>query len=106
MTQAPAHYLELPDFYQSKRDHFCDLLSESRFAFEPAKGTFFQILDYSAITDEDDVAYARRLTEEIGVASIPISVFCEEPLPGKKLRFCFAKDDTTLATAAEKLCQL
>lgn len=106
MTQSPGHYLELPPFYQAKRDHFCDLVTESRFEFEPAKGTFFQILDYSAITDEDDVSYAKRLTREIGVASIPISVFCEEPLPGRKLRFCFAKDDATLKTAAERLCRL
>ena len=106
MSSSPDHYLELPDFYQSKRDYFCDLLSSSRFAFEPAKGTFFQILDYSAITDEDDVAYARRLTEKIGVASIPVSVFYEAPFTEKKLRFCFAKDESTLATAAEKLCQL
>ena len=106
MAQAPDHYLDLPGFYEAKRDHFCNLLAESRFKFEPAKGTFFQILDYSAITAEDDVAYARRLTEEIGVASIPISVFCKEPLQDRMLRFCFAKDDATLATAAEKLCQL
>ncbi len=106
MTSTPQHHLQLAPFYQAKRDHFCNLVTESRFEFEPAKGTFFQILDYSAITDEDDVSYSRRLTKEIGVASIPISVFCEEPLPGNKLRFCFAKDDATLATAAEKLCQL
>lgn len=106
MEKAPNHCLDLPGFYQAKRDRFCTLLSDSRFRFEPANGTFFQILDYSAITDEDDVAYARRLTEEIGVASIPISVFCEEPPPDRKLRFCFAKDDATLATAAERLCQL
>ncbi len=106
MAKAPNHCLDLPGFYQEKRDRFCALLSDSRFRFEPANGTFFQILDYSAITDEDDVAYARRLTEEIGVASIPISVFCEEPLPDRKLRFCFAKDDATLTTAAERLCQL
>jgi methionine aminotransferase len=106
MTQSPEHYLELPDFYQAKRDHFCNLLRGSRFEFEPARGTFFQVMDYSAITEEDDVSYARRLTEEIGVASIPISVFCEEPFPGRKLRFCFAKDDATLGIAAKKLCQL
>ena len=106
MTKAPRHYLDLPGFYQAKRDHFCDLLAGSRFTFEPAKGTFFQILDYSAITDEDDVAFARRLTEEIGIASIPISVFCDELITDRKLRFCFAKDDTTLATAAERLSQL
>jgi methionine aminotransferase len=106
MTTTPQHHLQLAAFYQAKRDYFCDLVTASRFEFEPAKGTFFQILDYSAISDEDDVSYARRLTREIGVASIPISVFCDEPLPGNKLRFCFAKDDATLATAAEKLCQL
>jgi len=106
MTTAPQHHLQLAAFYQAKRDYFCNLVTASRFEFEPAKGTFFQTLDYSAISDEDDVSYARRLTREIGVASIPISVFCEEPLPGNKLRFCFAKDDATLATAAEKLCQL
>jgi methionine aminotransferase len=106
MAKSPEHYLELPAFYQEKRDHFCALLSESRFEFEPAKGTFFQILDYSAITDENDVTYAKRLTAEIRVASIPVSVFCQEPLPGKMLRFCFAKDDSTLATAAERLCML
>jgi methionine aminotransferase len=106
MTSTPQHHLQLAAFYQAKRDYFCNLVTESRFEFEPAKGTFFQILDYSAISDEGDVSYARRLTREIGVASIPISVFCEEPLPGNKLRFCFAKDDATLATAAEKLCQL
>ena len=106
MTTTPQHHLQLATFYQAKRDYLCNLVTESRFEFEPAKGTFFQILDYSAISGEDDVSYARRLTREIGVASIPISVFCEEPLPGNKLRFCFAKDDATLATAAEKLCQL
>ncbi len=106
MTTTPQHHLQLAAFYQAKRDYFCNLVTASRFEFEPAKGTFFQILDYSAISGEDDVSYARRLTREIGVASIPISVFCEEPLPGNKLRFCFAKDDATLATAAEKLCQL
>ncbi|MCZ6808600.1 MAG: methionine aminotransferase [Proteobacteria bacterium] len=106
MTTTPQHHLQLAAFYQAKRDYFCNLVTASRFEFEPAKGTFFQILDYSAISDEDDVSYARRLTREIGVASIPISVFCEEPLPGNKLRFCFAKDDATLATAAAKLCQL
>ncbi len=106
MTTTPQHHLQLAAFYQAKRDYFCNLVTASRFEFEPAKGTFFQILDYSAISDEHDVSYARRLTREIGVASIPISVFCEEPLPGNKLRFCFAKDDATLATAAEKLCQL
>ena len=106
MQDTPHHYAELPVFYEQKRDRFCELVRESRFEFRPAKGTFFQLLDYSAITDEDDVSYARRLTKEIGVASIPISVFCENPPPGRKLRFCFAKDDQILEEAAFRLCQL
>lgn len=106
MQHTPHHYAELPVFYEQKRDRFCELVRESRFDFRPAKGTFFQLLDYSAITDEDDVSYARRLTKEIGVASIPISVFCEQPPPGRKLRFCFAKDDQILEEAAFRLCQL
>lgn len=106
MQQSPGHYVELPAFYQAKRDLFCELVAGSRFRFVPARGTFFQILDYSAITDEPDVDYARRLTREIGVASIPISVFCEQPPPGRRLRFCFAKDDATLKEAAERLCSL
>lgn len=106
MRDTPNHYAELPVFYEKKRDRFCELVRESRFDFRPAKGTFFQLLDYSGITDEDDVSYARRLTREIGVASIPISVFCENPLPGRKLRFCFAKDDPILEEAAARLCRL
>ena len=106
MQDTPHHYAELPVFYEQKRDRFCELVQESRFNYQPAKGTFFQLLDYSDITDEDDASYARRLTREIGVASIPISVFCEKPPPGRKLRFCFAKDDQILEEAASRLCQL
>ncbi len=106
MAKTPEHYAELPAFYEAKRDRFCELVSGSRFRFRPAGGTFFQLLDYSEITDEPDVEYARRLTREIGVASIPVSVFCEEPPPGNTLRFCFAKDDATLEEAARRLCQL
>jgi methionine transaminase len=106
MAKTPEHYDTLPAFYEAKRDRFCALVQDSRFRFRPAQGTFFQILDYSGITDEPDLAYAKRLTREIGVASIPVSVFCEEPPPGHKLRFCFAKDDATLEEAAAKLCQL
>ena len=106
MQDTPHHYAELPVFYEQKRDRFCELVDDSRFTYQPAKGTFFQLLDYSSITDEDDVSYARRLTKEIGVASIPISVFCEESPPGRKLRFCFAKDDQILEEAASRLCRL
>lgn len=106
MRQSPQHYDELPVFYQQKRDRFCDLVKDSRFSLRPAKGTFFQILDYSEITDEDDVSYAKRLTRELGVASIPVSVFCEEPSAQRLLRFCFAKDDAILEEGAARLCRL
>jgi methionine aminotransferase len=102
----PGHYLDLPAFYQAKRDHFCALLAPSRFRLTPSAGTYFQLLDYAAITDEDDVAYARRLTTEAGVACIPVSVFCAELLARPLLRFCFAKDGATLERAAEILCRI
>lgn len=102
----PAHYLGLPAFYQAKRDHFCALLAASRFRFTPSAGTYFQLLDYSAITNEPDVDYARRLTTEAGVACIPVSVFCAEPPATRLLRFCFAKDEGTLERAAEILCRI
>ena len=106
MAETPQHYAELARFYQDKRDRFCELLEDSRFMFRKAAGTFFQTLDYSDISDEPDVDYARRLTETPGVAAIPVSVFCERPGNEKLLRFCFAKDDSTLEEAAEKLCRL
>lgn len=102
----PQHYLDLPAFYQGKRDRFCQLLESSRFRFTPSAGTYFQLLDYSAISDEPDTAFARRLTVEAGVASIPVSVFCAEPPGGSYLRFCFAKAPETLERAAGILCQL
>ena len=102
----PSFYEDLPAFYQEKRDHFCDLLSGSRFRLRPARSTFFQILDYGAISDEVDERLAKRWTREIGVASIPLTVFCETPFTGTRLRFCFAKDDATLEQAAERLCKL
>jgi methionine aminotransferase len=94
---------QLSAFYQRKRDHFCSLLEGSRFRFSPARSTFFQILDYSDISDQADEVIAKQWTRDIGVASIPVSVFCEKPAGGRHLRFCFAKDDETLALAVEKL---
>jgi methionine aminotransferase len=106
MSSTPNHYTELPRFYERKRDKFCDLVKNSRFRLRPAKGTFFQILDYSEITDEDDVSYAKRLTRELGVASIPVSVFYQQKPDARLLRFCFAKDDAMLKEAASRLCSL
>jgi len=99
-------YASLPSFYAGKRDHFCRLLEDSRFCFKPARSTFFQLLDYSAISDESDELLASQWTRDVGVASIPLSVFCETPFTGQRLRFCFAKDDATLERAAEKLRSL
>lgn len=99
----PNHYLELPQFYQEKRDTFLDLIKDSRFTFTPSKGTYFQVLNYSKITNDYDVAFAKRLTTEHGIASIPLSVFNENQRDDKVLRFCFAKTNETLHAAAEIL---
>jgi methionine aminotransferase len=96
-------YLQLGNFYQEKRDYFIKLIKGSRFKFTPASGSYFQMLDYSGITQEKDTEYAIRLTKEIGVASVPTSVFYHEPVDNKLLRFCFAKTSETLEKAAEKL---
>lgn len=99
-------YMGLNTFFQHKRDLFLSLISESRFKFEPSKGTYFQVLDYSEITDEYDVDFAKRLTKEFKIASIPLSVFNEKNKDDNVLRFCFAKTEETLIKAAEILCKI
>ncbi len=106
MQQQPQHYLELPAFYQRKRDVFNQLMSKSNFSGAPAAGSYFQVLDYSKISDLEDMAFCEYLTKKVGVAAIPISVFCENPPPMKLVRFCFAKSDATLAQACKKLVSL
>ena len=101
--QNPNTYLGLSTFFQQKRDLFLSLISKSRFKFQPSKGTYFQILDYSEITDEHDLNFAKRLTVDFGVASIPVSVFHTNKKDDKVLRFCFAKTDETIIKAAEIL---
>ena len=96
-------YLGLNTFFQQKRDLFLSLIKDSKFKIKPSKGTYFQVLDYSDITDEYDVDFAKRLTTEFGIASIPLSVFNENNKDDKVLRFCFAKTDETLVKAAEIL---
>jgi methionine transaminase len=96
-------YPELAAFYQRKRDLFLSLIAGSRFRPLPSRGTYFQLLDYSAITDEGDMEFALRLTKEHGVASIPTSAFLYTQPPPKALRFCFAKKDDTLERAAARL---
>ncbi len=102
----PEFYLALSDFYQEKRDTFLEAIRGSRFTYEPAEGSFFQILSYKAISDENDFDLAVRLTKEIGVASIPVSVFYHQKNDYKLLRFCFAKIDGELQQAGERLSKL
>ncbi len=100
------NYLSATQFFQEKRDKFIHWIKDSRFTLTPAEGSFFQMVGYKAITKENDYDLAIRWTKEIGVASIPISVFYSEKIDNKILRFCFAKDDEMLERAAERLCRL
>jgi len=102
-TRTRAGYDDLATFYQAKRDRFLQLLEGSRFRPVPCRGTYFQILDYSAISDEPDEAFAVTLLKQHGVASIPTSAFLYNSEAPRVLRFCFAKRDETLAAAAERL---
>jgi methionine aminotransferase len=106
MAACPQHHLELGGFYQQKRDLFCHLLACSRFTLIPPAGTFFQLADYSAISDDPDSEFISRLTREFKVAAIPVSAFYESPPDQRVIRFCFAKDDDTLRDAAKKLVDL
>ena len=99
----PSHYLELSQFYQEKRDLFLNLIKDSRFKFLPSAGTYFQGLDFSEITLENDVEFAKRLTVEFGLAAIPLSVFNHQNSDNKVLRFCFAKTNDTLKQATDIL---
>lgn len=105
--QEPAHYEGLPAFFQAKRDRFAGALAASHFSLLPCAGSYFQVVDYSAISDEPDLAFAERLAREHGVAAIPLSPFYKDP-PGdlRLLRFCFAKQDSTLDAATSKLCKI
>lgn len=96
-------YLQLPRFYQAKRDRFLGLMAGSRWRPLPSRGSYFQLFDYSAITDEPDHAFAQRLTVEHGVAAIPTSAFLHASAAPPALRFCFAKREETLDQAAARL---
>jgi len=106
LVDHPEHYMELPDFYSRKRDKFAKLLEESRFRITPSSGTYFQLADYSEISDASDTEFTRWMTVEKGVAAIPISVFYESPPQQQLIRFCFAKNDDTLEKAAKILCKI
>lgn len=106
LRSQPTHYRELPAFYQARRDRFVQALANSRFEILPCEGTYFLLADYSAISDMDDVSFCQWLTTEVGVAAIPLSVFCADPFPHKLIRLCFAKQEATLLAAAEKLAAI
>ena len=106
LERDPQHYLDLPRFYQAKRDRFRALLAPSKFILQPVSGAYFQLVDYSAISDKDDLTFCEWLIREAGVAAIPVSAFYETPPNSRLIRFCFAKNDDTLAAAAQRLCLL
>ena len=106
MAECPEHTRELPGFYEEKRNIFCKLITPSRLKFTPSKGTYFQLVDYSEISDKDDVEFANYLTQEKGLAAIPLAPFYQAPPATKIVRFCFCKDDSTLQQAAKILCEL
>lgn len=105
LRQEPAHWQTLPAFYRQRRDHLVRALAPSRLKLLPCEGTYFLLADYSAVSDKDDVAFCQWLTTQVGVAAIPLSVFCSAPFPHKLIRLCFAKGDQTLDAAAERLCR-
>jgi len=97
---------ELGAFYQDKRDLFRNLIKDSRFELLPSEGSYFQVASYASISSENDIDFTKRLVEEYGVATIPMSVFNADGRDDKLIRFCFAKDTETLTQAALKLCKI
>lgn len=106
LRDCPQQHHELAAFYQHKRDLFCELMQPSAFKLIPSSGTFFQLADYSAISDQSDTEFAARLTREHKVAAIPVSVFYEQAPDQRIVRFCFAKENNTLQLAANRLASL
>ena len=106
LTEHPEHHLGLPAFYQERRDYFLRLLGGTRFRATPAAGTYFQLLDFGAVSQQSDIEFADTLLREAGVASIPVSPFYATAPKLSVLRFCFAKNDSTLEEASERLCRV
>ena len=99
-------YFGLPPPKSTGRDLFNAAIADSRFVFAPSSGTYFQLVDYSAISELPDREFAAWLTREVGVAAIPVSVFYEKPPAARYVRFCFCKEDETLRKAAARLVGL
>ncbi len=107
MTEHPEWEDDLSAFYQEKRDRLVALLGRSRLSLQPSRATYFQLVDYSAVSNLPDTEFALELIRRHGVAAIPVSPFCAAPPAGERLvRLCFAKEDATLAAAAERLSRL
>ena len=102
----PEHYMTLNNFLQEKRDLFADLMKDTKFKALPSYGSYFQLYNYSAISNEGDVEFAKRLTEVHGVATIPVSAIYLSGQDHKVVRFCFAKKEETLKKAVDKLKQI
>lgn len=102
----PAPYVELPAFYQRKRDLFRNGLARTRFKILPGEGTYFQCVDISAVSDLGEADFCKWLTSEIGVAAIPLSAFYGNEFDQRVVRFCFAKKDETLQLALDRLAKL
>ncbi|TAK91350.1 MAG: pyridoxal phosphate-dependent aminotransferase [Burkholderiaceae bacterium] len=101
--QDPQPYVQLPQFYQAKRDHFCAGLARTRLTPLPCAGTYFQVVSYAGISELPEHEFAQWLTREIGVAAIPLSAFYQRPQERQAVRFCFAKKESTLDAALERL---
>ena len=99
--ETAAHYLSLSSFYQQKRDVFLELIKDSKFKIIPSKGTYFQMLDFSDISNENDFVFAKKLTKDYKIATIPTSVFNENQEDFKQIRVCFAKTEETLISAGK-----
>ena len=99
--ETAAHYLNISSFYQQKRDVFLELIKDSKFKIIPSKGTYFQMLDFSDISNESDLLFAERLTKDYKIATIPTSVFNKNKEDFKQIRVCFAKTEETLISAAK-----
>ena len=99
----PDNYESIAGMYQEKRDFFLEQMTGSKFRPVPCQGTYFQLMNYSALSDKPDLEMAEWLCKEVGVAAIPMSIFYQDRQDNKVLRFCFAKGEETLKAAAEKL---
>ncbi len=104
--QDPGHYEGLGPFFQTKRDYFLQAVEASRFTYTPAGGTYFQLLDYSAVSDEEEMDFARWLVKEHKLAAVPTASFYNKGHNDHLLRFCFAKSEETLKKAADILCNI